>query len=263
MGAFATVIPVVATIVSDIVKAIDARKSSAAETAKTNAATNTKTIDDSAAKGRQKPGTVVKAAQDVAAKATEDTIAAAKDAAVTAGKEAAKVPQSQKSYSEAQLELSDQLQVVFDFLVICSQDEDDVIKMQAVLDASNREPLSGSDERLLKACWNRISQDIVGLRKDEQAKVANLNYPSTQVTLSRLFDNRRVDVGSMDGQLKALLDQHDPTALDELNKSLAGLQTIIHEINELAFIIIRDVIRGLADTSRAGSKVAASRATGG
>jgi hypothetical protein len=258
MGAFVAVIPVVATIVGDIVKAIDAKKSSAAETAKSKAATNTKTIDDSAAKGKQRPGTVVKAAQDVAANAAEDTIAAAKEAAVTAGKEAAKVPNTQKSYSEAQQELSDQLHIVCAFLNICFQDEDDLIKMQAVLDASNREPLSPSDKRLLKACWDRISQDIGGLKRDQQTKVADLNYPSTQVTLSRLFDTRKVDPGSIGDQLKALLDQHDTTALDELNRSLAVLQTVIHEINELAFTIIKDVIRGLADTSSAGTKAAAA-----
>jgi hypothetical protein len=258
MGAFVTVIPVVATIVSDIVKAIDARKSSAAETAKSKAATNTKTIDDSAARGRQKAGTVVKAAQDVAAKATEDTIAAAKEAAVTAGKEAAKVPNTQKSYSEAQQELSDQLQVVSAFLNICFQDEDDLIRMQAVLKASNREALSPSDGRLLIPCWDRISQHIKDLKNDQHTKVANLNYPSTQVTLSRLFDTRKVDPGAIGLQLKALLDQHDLTALDELNKSLAVLQDVIHEINELAFTIINDVIRGLAETSSVGSKAAAA-----
>jgi hypothetical protein len=259
MGAFMAVIPVVETIVSDIVKAIDAKKTAASDAAKTKAETSTKSLDAEATKNKQHPGTITKAAQGVAETATKDAVETVKVAAVKAGQDASKVPNMvpQKSYSEAQLELSQQLKVVVLFLGTCFQAEDDVIRMQALLEARKGADLNHTDIRLLGTWWTRIAKDINSL-KEQQKLVDSLDYPSTQDTLSSLFSTETVDPDAIGSQLKAISDKSDDSALADLNTSLSTLKNVVNQINNLSLTVIKDVVRGLADVSSASAKPASS-----
>jgi uncharacterized protein YukE len=252
MGALASVIPVVGTVIDDIVKAIDSKKSDAVNKATAKAGTNTTTttLDASAVKDKQKPGTVVNNAKGVAETTTNDTIGLMEDTVKATGQEASKIPNTGKSYSEAQLELSKEWQVVVTFVGTCFEAEDNVIRMQTLLEAKSGAPLNPSDKRHLGESWTRIS-DAIKTLQDQQTSINDLDNPSTQVTLKNLFDKESVDPDAIDGDVKAVSEQGDQSALADLNQSLSKLKDALHGINVLALTVINDVVHSLADVSKA------------
>jgi hypothetical protein len=163
----------------------------------------------------------------------------------------------QKSYSEAQLELSQQLSVVVAFLSSCFQAEDEVIKMQTLLDARKNAVLAPHDLRVLSESFAKIGDAIDGL-KGQQKSVDSLDYPSTQITLSSLFSTEIVDPKAITSQLKALSDKSDDSALSDLKDSLQTLKGVLNQINNLSITVVKDVVRGLADVSSASTRAAST-----